>query len=99
MRHQGALAIPQVLATSDGTKNLYGLERIGVDPNSMLSVAITVPEHQRFTNEWLRQIGRRNMNTAVATLTATTDDVWQAAQAVYEDYPALLEVARKALGR
>ena len=30
MGHQRALAIPQILATSDGVKALYGLERLAV---------------------------------------------------------------------
>lgn len=65
----------------------------------MLSVAVTKQEHEIFTRGWQKAVGYLNMRNPLNTLTATVDDLWKAAQQIYADYPALLEAARKQLGR
>jgi len=39
------------------------------------------------------------MNSEVRTATATLEDVWIAAQRVYQDYPELLDAVRRFLGK
>jgi hypothetical protein len=66
--------------------------RLGLDPGQMQSVALTLEEHQMFTNAWRSQIGY-----GVDYTLLTADDIWFAAQQVYADYPELLEAARQTL--
>ncbi len=59
---------------------------------SMLSVAVTKTEHQAFTNAWRKLIP---YGTNYSTLTKT--QIWNYAQEVYKDYPALLDAAKKTI--
>jgi len=66
-------------------------EALGItNTNSMPSIAVTQAEHQLFTNAWRNQIpyGTNYYNLP-------KDKIWEAAQKVYENYPALLEEARE----
>jgi hypothetical protein len=71
---------------------------LGLKAQDMLSVAVTEEEHQSFTNQWRNLIGYANSTRALRTDTATFDDIWQAAQKVYANYPKLLEAVRAQLG-
>jgi len=64
-------------------ENRFGLSNI--------SVALTPAEHQVFTNHWRQLLPYGN--------SYTVDQIWAAAQKVYANYPALLEEARRALGK
>ena len=59
-----------------------------------LSVVLTPEEHQVITNAWRNAIGYSNSNNAINTLTVTIDDIWNAAQDIYANYPELIEAAR-----
>ncbi len=75
-------------------------EALGLDPNSIPSVAVTKGEHQVFTNFWRELIGySTDKNKDIITTNATIDDIWAAAQQIYADYPDLLEEVRKFLGK
>ena len=65
-----------------------------IDVKTMLSVALTRTEHQRFTNAW-----RDWFEYGMSYADITVDDLWEAAQDIYSNYPALLEAARKILGK
>jgi len=58
-----------------------------------ITVAVTQTEHTAFTNHWSRLIPH---GTNYANI--TKQQIWDAAQQVYADFPALLEAARQALG-
>jgi len=60
--------------------------------NSMLSVAVTKAEHQAFTNEWRKLIP---YGTDYSSL--SINQIWEAAQKVYKNYPALLEAAKNTI--
>ncbi|WP_054750422.1 hypothetical protein [Ruminiclostridium josui] len=60
--------------------------------NSMLSVAVNKTEHQVFTNAWRAIIP---YGTDYSKL--SKDQIWQAAQKVYKNFPALLEAAKKTI--
>ena len=62
-----------------------------------LSTAVTPQEHQVFTNAWRSAIGYNNSNNIINTVTATTNDIWIAAQKIYADYPALLDAAKNTI--
>jgi hypothetical protein len=62
-------------------------------------LVLTEAEHDRFTQAWLDEIGRRNMKVTPNTTTATIDDIWEAAKNVYEEYPVLQEYCRRFLGK
>lgn len=64
------------------------LNALDIDANSALSVAVTPTEHQVFTNAW-RAIFPYGMDYSGLT----PEDVWEAAQKVYADYPDLLQAA------
>jgi RHS repeat-associated protein len=57
------------------------------------SVALTPEEHQIFTNAWRAWFayGKTDYQSK------TEEEIWQAAQKIYENYPELLESAKKAL--
>lgn len=55
---------------------------------------LTPEEHQVITNAWRNAIGYSNSNNAINTLTVTIDDIWNAAQDIYANYPELIEAAR-----
>ena len=57
----------------------------------MLSIALTHDEHVVFTGKWRKAIPYKT--------SYDVDDIWNAAQDIYANYPALLEAARKTLGR
>jgi hypothetical protein len=59
----------------------------------MLSIPLTVEEHQPFTNAWQAAI-----SYGEGTLQATIEEVWYHAQMIYADHPNLLEAARITLG-
>jgi hypothetical protein len=59
-----------------------------------LSVELTPEIHQGFTNAWRDAIGYISDKNTVNTITATVDDIWNAAQDIYANYPELLEAAR-----
>ena len=63
-----------------------------IDVNSMLSVAVTPAEHQKFTNAW-RQVFKYGTDYRFVT----KDDIWEAAQKIYEDYPEILDAAKRIL--
>lgn len=59
----------------------------------MLSVAVTTKEHQNFTNAWRKifaygKTDYRNLSK---------QEIWEAAQKVYTDYPDLLDAAKEIL--
>lgn len=68
------------------------VKHLGIDLGSILSVALTPAEHQRFTNAW-RAIFKYGMDYSKLS----KDDIWKAAQKVYKDYPELLKAAKKVL--
>ena len=59
-----------------------------------LSVAVTQQEHQIFINAWRQVIGYSNQAMEWTTKTATPEKIWQEAQIIYKNYPALLDAAR-----
>ena len=66
-------------------------QRFGLSIN--ISVAVTPAEHQIFTNAW-RALVPYGSDYAVLTL----EQIWNFAQQVYQNYPAILEAIRQALG-
>ena len=68
------------------------VRHLGIDLGSILSVAVTPTEHQKFTNAW-RAVFTYGMDYTNLTI----DDIWKAAQKIYKDYPELLEATRKTL--
>jgi RHS repeat-associated protein len=59
-----------------------------------LSVAVTPQEHQVFTNAWRSAIGYSNQAMEWTTKNVNSSIIWEKAQGIYEDYPALLNAAR-----
>ena len=70
---------------------------LDINPNEMLSVAVTPEEHQVLTNAWRDLIGYSNSTNPLNTTTANIQDIWNAAQDIYQNYPALLEAAWRTL--
>jgi len=68
-----------------------------IAPKRMLSVILTPEEHQAFTNAWRNLIGYSNSVNPLKTTTAGIEDIWHAAQEVYQEYPILLEAARRTI--
>lgn len=68
------------------------VKHLGIDVTTMLSVAVTTSEHQVFTNAW-RAIFKYGMDYSKLTV----QDLWEAAQQVYKDYPELLKAAKTIL--
>ena len=68
------------------------VKHLDIDIGNMLSVAVTPAEHQKFTNAW-----RAVFKYGTDYTELTTDDIWQAAQKIYADYPELLEAAEEIL--
>ena len=62
-----------------------------VKENDMFSIALDSVDHRMFTNAWRKELqyGKEY----------STDEIWEAAQKIYADYPKLLEAARKTLGK
>ncbi len=69
----------------------FAKELNGINTNDMLSIALTHDEHVVFTRQWRKAIPYKT--------SYSIDDIWNAAQDIYANYPALLEAARKTLGR
>ncbi|MBN2835414.1 MAG: hypothetical protein JXR48_10665, partial [Candidatus Delongbacteria bacterium] len=65
---------------------------LGLNSNEMLSVALTKAEHQAFTNAWRALIPYGTNYDLLSP-----QKVWEVAQKVYAEYPALLEAARISL--
>jgi RHS repeat-associated protein len=59
-----------------------------VDYNDMLSVAVNGVEHKIFTDAW-----QNHIPYATGTFNATKDQIWEVAQIIYVNYPALLKAA------
>ena len=72
---------------------------IGVaDESSMLSVVLKPEEHAWFTAKWREEIGLSSWTSRrLRTDNASRDDIWRAAQKIYQDYPELLEAARRTI--
>ena len=66
-------------------------------PGNMPSIALTPKEHQVFTNAWREAIAYSNSSILPNTVSASVDDIWQAAQDIYSKYPVLTEAARKTI--
>ena len=66
-------------------------DKLKVAPGDIPAIALTPAEHAKYTSRWLEQIARRNMDQPLRTDSAKIDDIWRAAQEVYEDAPELLE--------
>ncbi len=60
----------------------------------MLAVVMTREEHRAFTNRWREAIGYNSKNgiyeRAMSTTTADKQQIQDAAQKIYKDYPDLL---------
>ena len=70
----------------------------GVAEDEIPGVVLTKAEHDVFTERWYREIGRNGWkNSSIVTKNAKPDDIWRAAQQVYNDNPVLLEYCRKFL--
>ncbi|MFZ5910235.1 MAG: hypothetical protein ACOYYU_09495 [Chloroflexota bacterium] len=55
---------------------------------------MTPKEHQLFTNAWRNTIGYINSSNPIRTGSVNAQQVWEAAQRIYVDYPALLDAAK-----
>jgi hypothetical protein len=67
---------------------------LGVTSGSMSSIALSVEEHQVFTNAWRAKIGYRNSGAMVTTANATKEQIYNAAKEIYKDYPAILKALK-----
>lgn len=70
------------------------VKHLGIDVDTMLSVAVTREEHQKFTNAWRKAFAHGSDYSEI-----TIDDLWREAQKIYENYPDLLDAAKKILGK
>jgi len=68
------------------------VKHLDIDVKSMLSVAVTKAEHQKFTNAW-----RAHFKYGMDYSDLTQADIWDVAQTIYKDYPDLLDAAYKTL--
>jgi hypothetical protein len=67
---------------------------VGQNANNMLSVAVTVAEHRKFTNVWRKLIPYGSNYSKL-----TKSQIWRYAQQVYKGYPELLKAAKKTIFR
>jgi len=67
---------------------------LGLSPGDMPSVAVDYAEHLWFTNIW-----RYYVPYGVGTKNATKEVIWQAAQEIYAEYPALLDSSKALLSK
>jgi hypothetical protein len=74
-------------------------ETLKVAEGEIPSIVLTVEEHAKYTSRWLAEIGRRNMDVPIRTDNATVQNIWEAAQVVYEDSPELLEFVKVFMGQ
>lgn len=66
---------------------------IGVtNTDEMLSIALDKQTHRKFTNAWRNEFKYGTNYSALSK-----NDVWNAAQRIYANYPELLEAARKTI--
>jgi RHS repeat-associated protein len=70
------------------------LEQSATQARQWLSAAVTPEEHQQFTNAWRSAIGYSNQAMEWTTKNANPEKIWQTAQDIYKNYPALLDAAR-----
>ena len=68
------------------------VEHLGIDVNTMLNVAVTPAEHQKFTNAW-RDFFEYGMDYS----SLNREDIYHAATIIYENYPELLKAAYETL--
>ncbi len=68
------------------------VKHLNIDVKTMLSVAVTKAEHQKFTNAW-RGVFQYGMDYS----TLQKADIWKVAQKIYKDYPELLDAAKSIL--
>lgn len=68
------------------------VKHLDIDVKTMLSVAVTKAEHQKFTNAW-----RKTFEYGMDYSTLKKSDIWKAAQKIYKDYPELLNAAKSIL--
>jgi hypothetical protein len=73
--------------------------RLGVAPGDIPAIALIPGEHQPFTNAWREAIGYIGDHNPINTASATLNDIWRAAQDVYQDYPELLGFIREFLNK
>ena len=67
---------------------------LGGNPRNWLGVELAPEQYQPFTNRWREAIPYSNSRRLPNTNIATPEDIWIAAQDVYDKYPDLLEAAR-----
>ncbi|MBI4303338.1 MAG: hypothetical protein HY665_03235, partial [Chloroflexi bacterium] len=60
--------------------------------NDIPSIALTDAENQFFTNRWRDRIGYILDHTNLKTSNVTKEDVWAAAQKVYEEFPEIQKI-------
>ena len=72
---------------------------LGLNPGDIPSIALTQKEHLTLTKAWRDAIGYSSDGKELTTLTATTEDIWKAAQKIYANYPELLAAVKKSLGK
>jgi hypothetical protein len=60
-----------------------------------LSAAVTPQVHQVFKNAWRSAIGYSNQAMEWTTTSGNPAVIWEKAQGIYADYPALLDAAKK----
>ncbi len=68
------------------------VQYLDIATDTMLSVALTKEEHQKFTNAW-RAWFPYGMDYSKLTIA----ELWDAAQEIYKDYPELLDAAEAIL--
>ncbi len=68
------------------------VKHLGIDLNSMLSVALTAAEHQKFTNAW-----RQHFPYGKDYSSLTREEIWDVAQEIYANYPVLIDAAKEIL--
>ena len=63
----------------------------------MLGVVLTPDEHIKFSAAWRNVIGYNRQTMELLTRNASREDIWEAAQRIYQDYPELLDAAYRTL--
>jgi RHS repeat-associated protein len=72
---------------------------LGLESESILSVALTKEEHLGFTKAWRNAIGYLSDSRPMRTVNAGIEDIWEAAKTIYKDNPELLAAAKQILGK
>jgi RHS repeat-associated protein len=68
------------------------------DENGMLSVVLKPEEHAWFTAKWKEEIGLSSWTSrSLRTDNASREDIWRAAQKIYQDHPELLGAAQRTI--